>query len=62
MGGGYPMDIENEIVETLQEASSLLYLLEADISIHKQDRMYGDTVKVVRGLLKSAIDELEKTT
>ena len=55
------MNIENEIVETLQEASSLLYLLEADICIHKQDRMYGDAVKVVRGLLKSAINELEKT-
>lgn len=56
------MDIENKIVETLQEANSLLYLLEADLSIHQQDRMYVDTVKVVRGLLKSALDELDKTT
>lgn len=52
------MDIENEIVETLQEASSLLYLLEADMSIQLQERTYVDSVRVVRGLLKSILDSM----
>lgn len=52
------MDIENKIVETLQEANSLLYLLEADLSIQLQERTYIDTVRVVRDLLKSILDSM----
>lgn len=52
------MDIENKIVETLQEANSLLYLLEADLSVQLQERTYIDTVRVVRNLLKSILDSM----
>ena len=52
------MVAQSEIAETLQEALSLLYLLETDLSIHEQDRIYTDTIRIARQLVKEAIENL----
>lgn len=53
------MEVQTKMKETIQESQSILCLLESDLSMQQQERIYIDAVKVVRGLLETTLEYLE---
>lgn len=54
------MNQNKNIKENLQDAVSLLLLLENDLSQQREDEVYQRTVKIIHKIITSAITELEE--